>query len=215
MNIKLLLLLVIAQQVGICILNAVARPDINFIKIIPLQSATNASATESFSQLVQLHQYAETQLTNVKTMFATLMENVALQQKQFSNELRSKTTAYLDEEIKKLDSSTIPQSDTIKTRISDCADDVNDVIDMGITQFVNILDDAERMVYELEDKLQTEHSSDDIDEINDEVDDILDDFKVKVETVVIPLVDDLLRNFKNKLVTLPSDLKVCVDEILN
>lgn len=179
-----------------------------------LQSATHG-AGESFSQLVQLYQYAETQLNQVKTMFATLMENAALQQKNFSNELRRETSTYLDEQIKELKLSTIDDSDTIRSRISNCAQDVEDTIELAITQFVNMLDDAERMVYEVEDKLRIEPNSDDIDEINDEVDDILDDFKEKFEATMIPLVDDLLRHFKNKLVSLRSDLKKCVDEIVN
>lgn len=179
-----------------------------------MQSATNGTG-ESFSQLVQLYQYAENQLNDVKTMFATLMENAALQQKNFSIELRSKTSAYLDEEIKKLESSTIEDNEAIRSKISNCGKDVEDTIELAINEFVNILNDAERMVYEVEDKLRTEPSSEDIDDINDEVDDILGDFKEKFEITMIPLVEGLLRQFKNKLVSLRSDLKSCIDEILN
>lgn len=146
-------------------------------------------------------------------MFATQMENVALQQKRFSNDLRSQTTAYIDEELKKLDSSDIDNPDKIKSKIYNCGVEVDDIIEVGIEYFVDILDTAEQMVYGVDDILRNEPSSDDIDEINDEVDDILDDVKEKFETTIIPLVDDLLRHLKKKLVSLQSDLRKCFDEI--
>lgn len=192
------------------------QPNIHFILFYGIsQSATTNGAGESFSQLVQLYQHAETQLNQVKTMFATLMENAALQQKSFSNELRTKSAAYIDDELKKLESSSVQNSDSIKQRISNCAVDVDEIIESAITEFVNMLDEAEGMVYATEERLRIEPSSDDIDEINDEVDDILDEFKEKFEATIIPLVEDLLRKFKNKLVSLKSDMQTCFDEALN
>lgn len=148
-------------------------------------------------------------------MFATQMENVALQQKKFSNDLRSQTTAYIDEELQKLESSNvdIDNPDKIKSKIYNCGVEVDNTIEVGIEYFVDILDTAERMVYGVDDILRNEPSSDDIDEINDEVDDILDDVKEKFETTIIPLVDDLLGHLKKKLVSLQSDLRKCFDEI--
>lgn len=143
------------------------------------------------------------------------MENAALQQKNFSKELRRETSTYIDEELRKLESSTVHDSDEIKSRISKCADEVDNVIELAITQFVNILDEAEGMVYAVEDRLRIEPSSDDIDEINDEVDDILDEFKEKFESAIVPSIEGLLREFKTKLVSLQSDLRTCFDEILN
>lgn len=138
-----------------------------------------------------------------------------MQQKNFSKELRRETSSYIEEEIRKLESSTVYNSDEIRSRISNCAEEVDNVIELAIEQFVSILDNAEGMVYAVEDRLQTEPSSDDIDEINDEVDDILDDFKEKFEVAIVPLIDELLRQFKKKLVSLQSDLRTCFDEILN
>lgn len=177
-------------------------------------TAANASG-ESFSQLVQLYHYADTQLTHVKTIFSTLMENVALQQKKFSNELRSETSLFVEQEIEKMELSTFNDPDTIKSKISNCAKEVDDMIDAWIEQFINILNDAERDTYALEDKLRKEPSSDDIDEINDEVDDIIDDFKGTFEETFVPLLEDLLFQIKKKNVSLRSDLRTCIDKILN
>lgn len=146
-------------------------------------------------------------------MFATVMENVALQQKKFSHELRNETALFVEQELQKL--STIEQSDTIKSKISNCAEEVNVLIETCIEQFVNILNDAELAMNELDNKLRKEPSSEDIDEINDEVDDIIDEFKGTFEVTFMPLVEDLLFQLKKKNVSLRADLKACVDEILN
>ncbi len=147
-------------------------------------------------------------------MLATVMENAALQQKKFSNDLRRETSAYVDEEIKKLDVTAVDNLD-IKKKLSNCAEEVDNVIELAITQFVNILDTAERIVNGCEDKLQNEPSSDDIDEINDEVDDILDDCKETFEATIIPEVESLLRQLKTKLVSLHPDLRRCFNVALN
>lgn len=140
------------------------------------------------------------------------MENAALQQKRLSKDLRRETSSYVDEEMSKLD--IVPDSDEIKSRIGSCTQEVDDIIEAAITQFINILDAAERLVYGTEDKLRNEPSSDDTDEINDEVEDILDECKENFETIIFPRVNELLAVFKDKLVTLRSDLQRCFDEKL-
>ncbi|KAG4066705.1 hypothetical protein HA402_007341 [Bradysia odoriphaga] len=155
-------------------------------------------------------QYAPTQLNQIKTTFATIMENAALQQKKFSKELRHETSVYVDEELNKWN--TVADSEEIKSRIASCAEEIDDVIEAAITQFINILDTAERLVYGVEDKLRNEPRSDDTDEINDEVDDIFDECKENFEVVIIPRVNDLLDQLKKKFVTLRSDLQACIDE---
>lgn len=179
-----------------------------------MQNTANGSG-ESFSQLVQLYQYAETQMHQLKLNFATLMENCALQQKKLTHELRRESLSYINEEIDKLDLSTNDDSDTIKSKLFGCAEQVNATITEAITEFVDILNNAERMVNVVESKLEKEPESDDIDEINDEVDDILDEFKEKFEITVVPLVEGILTKLRTKLVSLRLDLKTCVDEILN
>ncbi|KAJ6648750.1 hypothetical protein Bhyg_03981 [Pseudolycoriella hygida] len=188
----------------------------NFVLLLLLvltqQSTLNAS-DESFSGVLKLYKYAETQLTQAKSMFSMLMENAAIQQKKFSNELRSETIAYLNKEQEKLVDD--DEFEETRKRISDCAKDVEDTIEFGIKRFIEILDDAERMVNVLEDKLSVEPSSDDIDDINDEVDDIIGDFKDNFEGTMVPLVEQLLLVFKDKLVSLPLSLQECVDKIIN
>lgn len=140
------------------------------------------------------------------------MENAALQQKKFSKDLRRETTAYVDEQVNKLDS--VQDLDEIKSRIAGCAQETDDIIEAAIKQFINILDAAERLVYGAEDKLRNEPSSDDTDDINDEVDDILDECKENFEEVIIPRVNEILAVFRDKLVTLRSDLQRCFEEKL-
>lgn len=142
------------------------------------------------------------------------MENAALQQKNFSNELRRETSATLKKEFKKLEMSSTPDSDLIRSELSKCADQVDNVIDVAITRFVEILDKAERMVHDVENRLRRDAPiSSDIEEINDEVDDIIDEFKEHFEATIITLVHNLLGQLKSKVATLKLDLRQCFDEI--
>jgi len=164
-------------------------------------------AEESFSKLIQLYQYGETQMNQIKINFATQMENSALQQKKFANELRSESVFYLKEEISKLDLSTFEQPDIIKDRITSCAEIVNSTIEASIEKFITTLDDAEEMIYQVEVDLHKEPSSDDIDEINDEVDDIIDEFKEKYEINISPRVDGILNMLRQEIFSLRVNLK--------
>lgn len=138
-----------------------------------------------------------------------------MQQKKLSNELRSETSLYIKEELDKLELINIENLETFKSRISDCGKEIETTIEEMIVKFVDILDNSERLIYTLEDKLRKEPDSIDIDEINDEVDDIVDEFKEVFEVSMVPLVQEILSELRSKTVSLRLSLKMCVEEIIN
>lgn len=163
---------------------------------------------------MHLYHYAEVQIDEIQSIVHTLMESVAVQQKNVISEMYNKCSEYVNTGLKRVVQLSKVDSDEMQRRITDCFVEVNATIDATTEQFLRLFDESERMIATTIEKLQKEPAGDDLDEINDEIDDVMDDFKEILEDEINPAVETLLRQIRTTSVALPLKIKKCVDEVL-
>lgn len=179
-----------------------------------MQATASDTNGESFSELIQLYHYAETQIKELKGYVQTIMENVGVQQKKLTSNMRNECLSYINEGLEKVKEME-NENDAIETKINGCGQGVNATIDETVAEFIRLYDKAQGMLNLAVIQLKKEPASSSEEEIIDEIDDHIDDFIEKFEATVTPHLDDLLSQIRMNSITVPLNVKKCIDEILN
>lgn len=164
---------------------------------------------------MHLHHYAEDQINEMQSHVRSLLKSVLFQQKKSLSDMYQQIISYVTQGLKKLDQLANVNKGAIQNRIFSCSQDVNATLQAATAEFTNLADESEVMLATAIDSLKKEPLSDDSEEINDEIDVIVEDFKEKFNEKINTGLEDLLRQTKITSVSLPLKVKECIDDVLN